>query len=210
MRSEAHDALADRALRWLENRATFSGIRGAREVTLGREYVADAVALCGLQCRFHEQVCRDAGEKPLRVYATTSGPSRVESGIPCEYCVVFEAKATRADFLGTFGPNAKAEHANRRVFVGHLHYVVTEPGICQPEEVPDFWGHLERRGAGLSVRKRPRWMPMERSALLDVAYQILWKRPRMREATAKERRLQAEVNRLRLIRGELVGAGDPS
>ena len=37
----------------------------------------------------------------------------------------------------------------------NLLYVVAEPGLFQPHELPDGWGLLERRGAGLELAVKP-------------------------------------------------------
>jgi hypothetical protein len=51
-----------------------------------------------------------------------------------------------------------------------LLYVVAEPGLFQAHEVPDGWGLLERRGAGLELMIKPclnETTPEERVALVE-------------------------------------------
>lgn len=130
--------------------ATLRGWRYGFEIPLGRGYIPDAVVLCGFQGRFAE---RYAPECP-------------------EHICIFEAKASRADFLGTFGPGPK--HANRHESIGTLHWCVTPRGLVAPEEVPAFWGLLEISGNGLRETKQPVYCTQKDARVHEAAYALLW------------------------------------
>ena len=175
MPSEAHNKLAEMAIRWIRNRSC--SMRGALEVRMGDGYVADAVAVGGLQWRFYTRYCSHWGMQPDSYYP--GGPVRSgesEDGrVPCSFIHVFEAKATRGDFLSTFGNNAKDTHANRMQPVGTTHWVVVQSGVCTPDEVPSFWGLLVRRGNGLSEMKKPGYGVHNEQRRLEVGNMLLWK-----------------------------------
>jgi len=175
MPSNEHDRLASMAIRWIRNRS--SSMRGALEVRLGNGYVADAVAVGGLQWRFYESYCKKWGVQTDR-YRPGGGLRKEESEIktvPCSFIHVFEAKSTRSDFLSTFGKNAKQSHANRMIPAGTTHWVVVDPNVCTVDEVPDLWGLLVRRGNGLSEIKLPNYGLYCEQRWLEVNSRILWK-----------------------------------
>jgi hypothetical protein len=160
-----HDRLSGRALEWLRAyRATNTGIRGATEVQLAPGYVADAAALASFQWRFNHALGCD-------------GPN----DWPMHLCV-FEVKTSRSDFLATFGPSER--HENRKTPVACLHWCVAYEGICEPEELPDFWGLLRvgPRG-GLKEVKAPKYKPQGTTVLNQAAMDILWAlgKPRMED-----------------------------
>jgi hypothetical protein len=49
----------------------------------------------------------------------------------------------------------------------NLNYLVVEPGILEPEEVPVGWGLLVRRDAVLILERSPIWQESDRQALLE-------------------------------------------
>lgn len=160
MPSLEHERLVARALPWLRRRVTLRGLRGGPSIPLAQGYVADVVALCWFQNRFELDY---------------TGLPRRESRVTPEAACIFEAKATRSDFLSTFGPGPK--HANRHAPVGTLHWIVAEPHVVRLlEELPDFWGLLERRGCGLREIRRPTWCPQPDAAIDAIAHQVLWYR----------------------------------
>lgn len=169
-----HNQLAERALIWLANRATQVGIRAAIEVQLDKGYIADAVAVGWLQHRFYVDYCCRSELQPMtQRYNVLEQKIESIGEIERSMIYVFEAKATRSDFLSTFGPGPK--HQNRHTPLGSLHWVVVAKGIARPEEVPGFWGLLEWSGCGLSERKRPIIQITTREHERMIAERILWK-----------------------------------
>jgi len=161
MPSEQHNLLVEKGLRWLQNRATGRGLRGGFEVPVADGYVADAVGLCAFQHRFAEMYVREGIKQ-----------SGMSSLLVPEVACVFEAKATRADFLATFGGGER--HKNRKQPVGSLHWVVCTRKIAEPGELPPFWGMLSTRGNGLTEVRRPTFCELADGELERIAYQVLW------------------------------------
>jgi len=153
----AHIDLQKRVPAWLRGRVTGRGLRFGYEIRLAEQYVADVVALCSFQGRYHDQY--SPGEKYT------------------EQLLVFEAKATRADYLSTFRhsydkrPNA---HVNRLTPIGSLHWIVAFPKVCDSDEVPDPWGLLVRTGGGLRELKAPTFYGITEKQRLNAAYELLW------------------------------------
>jgi len=166
--SREHINLQHRSLKWLRNKMTGRGMRGAHEVSLKQGYVADAVAMGSLQSRYSERYWnnhhRDGRYRFLH-------HERYSDGV-----FVFEAKATRADFLSTFGKKY-GPHANRFEPIGTHHWVVVPRGIIKPEEyhMLAFWGVLEESGTGLREVHAPYWCNISTAALQQIAYSLLWK-----------------------------------
>lgn len=158
--SLTHEELTLRAIRWLHNRVSFRGIRYATEIHLAKGYVADAVAIGGFQGQFHSRYIDLSGLRP-------------DEQTEWLTIHVFEAKATRADFISTFGDNP-GKHGNRHKPIGGLHWVVVPAGIVKPEEVPSFWGLLEARGRGLSEKKAPYFFDVDWLYRAVIAEEILW------------------------------------
>lgn len=184
-KSELHCELAERALVWLDGRATQRGIRGCVEVILKEGYVADSVAMCGLQY----------SQQKLFV-----GTKRVGNETD-DYVFVFESKVSRGDFFNTFKHNNHI--GNRLDPVGNFHFVVTPKGMVKPEEVPGFWGLLERSGQGLKVSKMPEFIPTTKEQLYETAYLILRSVHESKyniffERTDKYRSEQMEIEELEL------------
>lgn len=143
-------------------------MRGAHEVALMQGYVADAVAMGSLQWEYNEYYWgfhhRDSRSQHLH-------QERYSEGV-----FVFEAKATRADFLSTFGSHY-GPHENRFKPMGTHHWVVVAKNIIKPEDLPllAFWGVLEESGTGLKEIHPPYWCNISVEELQRIAYTLLWK-----------------------------------
>lgn len=163
-----HLDLQKRALKWLRGRLTGKGMRGRQEVYMKPGYVADAVALGNLQQRFDLQYWSNHHDTPK--YNHNHHERHFEQ------VFVFEAKATRADFLSTFG-SPYGNHENRFQPVGTHHWVVIAPGIATEEEINklQFWGVLIESRSGLKEIRAPYWCNIERAEILRIAHVILWK-----------------------------------
>lgn len=153
-----HNALAIDALTWLSNKVTGKGMRGTTEASLDVGYVADVVVLCSLQYRFFEKYTGKGFQ---------AQPHR-ENYFAC----IFEAKASRSDFLSTFNDSPK--HQNRHQPIGSLHWCVTPRKLIDPKELPDFWGLLEERGSGLSEIKQPILQIVTNQQFDKIAHNLLW------------------------------------
>lgn len=165
--SAEHNRLCLLTPKWLNSRCTQRGMRFAHEVSLGPGYVADGVAIASLQYRHEVEYTR---AKPA--HGTLKVLGRTEAAGP--WVCVFEAKATRSDYYATFG----AESQRRQKPIGSLHWVVTPKGLLKPEELPPFWGLLERVGGGLREVVAPSLTPISDERLHFVGYQLLFKRER--------------------------------
>lgn len=155
-KSGLHIELAQRALVWLEARATGRGIRGCEEVIISEGYVADAAAISGLQLQYEKMFL---------------GKSRGWNHKASDDLVwIFESKVSRGDFFNTFKIEKGSNRLNPR---GNFHFVVTPKGLVTADEVPTFWGLLEQRGAGLSIIKMPDFCQLETPMLHEFAYLIL-------------------------------------
>ena len=180
MPSKEHNRLADMAIKWVRNRS--GSMRGALEVRLGDQYVADAVVIGAMQHRYYMSYCNHWGRDPVRLYPGQNvslddqHQQAIDDGcVPCSFTHIFEAKATRSDYLSTFGKNAKNTHANRMIPAGTTHWIVTDPGVCEKDEVPEFWGLLVRRGNGLREIKKPAWCGYSRDTEVVIGNTMLWK-----------------------------------
>jgi len=172
MAGPVHNKLAEMAMRWAGNRS--SSFRCSPEIQVADGYIADAVVLGGLQHRFFMSYCKLWEVEPeVVMHWRPTMPENAKPQIPCSFAHIFEAKATRSDFLSTFGPSDR--HQNRMTPVGTTHWVVTEPNVCTPDEVPSFWGLLVRRGRGLREIKAPQYTGYDERAMERLAYRILWK-----------------------------------
>ena len=177
MKTYTHDELSAKAAAWVHARTTRSGLRSGFEVSLAPGYVADFAALGW----WGAQHCREWGiYGDLRRVEMTEGDYTYEviehdrSPDVRSLLFVVEAKATRADFLSTF--NESEHHANRKEAVGSLHWIATNRGICDPSEVPGFWGLLEPRGAGMREMKRASYHETTEEIVNQCAYILLWKK----------------------------------
>lgn len=174
MRSLEHDTLARRGLVWFAARC--GSFRGAHEVQVAPQYVADAACLGVLYHSEFRKLLDAWGLRAETIRYTLDDNIHIEgSDVPDYFSVVFEAKATRADFLSTFGGRDNS-HANRNQPVAHLHYVVTQRGVCETSEVPVMWGHLIASGGGLRCLRHPTYNAMPEIAVLRLAERLLWNR----------------------------------
>ena len=166
---EKHLDLQKRAFAWLRSRVTGSGFRGAYEVWLAELYVADAVALGNFQDRYNRGYWNNHHKGPR----FNHGHHERHYESVC----VFEAKATRADFLSTFG-KVWGNHENRFQPIGTHHWVVLAKDIAKPEEIKrlSFWGALVESGNGLREVRPPYWCNIQRQRVFEIAHALLWKR----------------------------------
>lgn len=175
MRSIEHDTLGMMALTWMGARC--GSFRGACEVQITDGFVADAACVSVMYHSEFIRRCMGWGITPLTfTYSWNDGnKSRDEKGdIPDYFASVFEAKATRADFLSTFGGRDN-DHKNRLEPVANLHWIVTEKNVCAADEVPGHWGLLVRRGRGLSEMKPAAYHPADQFQVLRIESRLLWK-----------------------------------
>ena len=187
MPGKEHNELTSMAACWLNNRATGKGVRGASEVWLDHGYVADYAALVSFQGRFDQAYRYDSGlaRKNLMQTISIGGGESVmfdddSSDVPNYYACIFEAKATRSDFLSTF--NNSEKHSNRKYPIGSFHWVVANKGIVNPDEVPDFWGVLEKYGAGLREVKKPKINILQSCDIDSIAHRIIWPMKSVRDS----------------------------
>jgi len=175
MPGDAHDKLIAYALRWIKNRSSLSH-RCCPELRIAEGYVADGVSLGGMQTRHWEAWCKRWGRSPEgytsgRTFDKSKWEKTGDTPWACVH--ITEAKASRSDFLSTFGPGEK--HQNRLEPAGNLHWLVIEPGVCKLEEAPELWGVLERRGSGLSMKRLPRYCEQPESVFNAMSAAMLWK-----------------------------------
>ncbi len=171
--SKKHIQLSDLTLRWLSARSTGKGIRWAREVRLGEEYVADAVALGRMQRRYEKCL--------LPKFDSISEQQEWWSNYRYGWVFVFEVKVSRSDLLSTFnGDGPRYDPA------GHLHYCVTPPDLVEPEELPQWWGLIEQSGLGLRVAFHPEIRHIEDEQAWWAAHQVLWAGEKTRQQKRRE------------------------
>lgn len=165
MPSEEHEKLKARAMCWLSSRSTGKGVRAATEARVGDQYVADVVAWASLQIRHNKKFLSHTfgGQLP-------HPPSRPIS----PYGWIFECKATREDFLSTFG--SESHHGKRRRKCrANWHLCVTEPDVEVQDVLPRWWGHLVRSGSGLSVERLPQYCWMLPEDEHHLTREVMWK-----------------------------------
>ena len=172
MPSNRHIELQNMVQRWIRNRSfKLCGLPESNVVG----YLADFVAIAGMQTAHHTRYADYSGlEKKYMSWQYKTNKQEVFGDVDRWYVCVFEVKVSRSDFLNTFGgkntPHAKA----RMEPVGTAHWVVAEKGVCEPEELPDFWGLLIPYGAGLSERKIPKLQILPEEKLHAMAFDMLW------------------------------------
>lgn len=171
--TEKHNDLSLMALTWLSNKVTGKGMRATTEVCLAEGYVADVVALCSLQYRFWKLYTHNNTIPTISDYFQHRANCKAREYESVNYIAcIFEAKASRNDFLSTF--NEKTKHLNRHVPIGNLHWCVVNKGIVKAGELPDFWGLLEPSGSGLTERKKPLMQTKTMGELDKIAHALLW------------------------------------
>jgi len=166
MAGKEHNDLIWLAANWISNRVTGRGMKGNSEISIAPKYVADYVCECSLQYTHYAKYCDNSGLDKGHCC------SNIFKGINNEFICVFEAKATRSDFLSTF--NGSEKHKNRHKPVGSLHWCVLKKGIYSLDEVPEFWGVLEPYGSGLSEKRMPKLFEISEDKLLRVSHAIMW------------------------------------
>ncbi len=172
--SNRHTELRNMAARWIGNRS-FKICSLPEANVVG--YYADLVAIAGMYNKYHERYARYSGLKTqyMSRRMTDNGWERkIHGDIDRWFACVFEVKVSRCDFLNTFGGKDSAHAKARMEPVGTAHWVVAEKGICEPEELPDFWGLLVPYGAGLSEKKMPKLNVLPESHLHAMAFDMLW------------------------------------
>ena len=97
MPSKEHNDLIWLAANWIGNRASGRGVKGNSEISLSNGYVADYVCQLTLQHRFYGEYCKHSGFSELKF----NRDDGVWSGTENDFICIFEAKATRTDFLST-------------------------------------------------------------------------------------------------------------
>lgn len=160
MKSDLHCELQQKALTWLEGRATARGIRGSEEVCIAPGYVADAVAISGL------------GVKSEKLFVGTCD-RRMGDKFSDDFAWVFESKVSRGDFFGTFKEGSNKHGGNRLEPIANFHMIVVPKNLITADEVPAFWGLLEKSGGGLALKKLPQYIDLSLESLHRVAYCIL-------------------------------------
>ena len=90
------------------------------------------------------------------------------------FLVVFEAKVSRADFLGTFD---RGHQGNRWTPTAHLHFVITPRGLLTKDDDLGVWGLLEQYGAGLQQVRMPTLCDHPDDYIDRMAHNLLWLKP---------------------------------
>ena len=169
MASKRHTELQNMVKRWIDNRSfKMCGFPEANIVG----YIADFVAIAGMQNEHHTRYTRFSGLN--KKYMTGWPERKVEGDIDRWYVCVFEVKVSRNDFLNTFGNRATPHSKARLKPVGTIHWVVAEKNICKPEELPDFWGLLTPYGTGLTEKKIHKLNILPDSSIHAMAFDMLW------------------------------------
>lgn len=173
--SKRHLELQNMVATWIGNRSfKMCGLPECNVVG----YIADFVAIAGLWDEAHTKYTRHS--KLTKKYMSSSYDKQMNltretrGDIDRYYVCVFEVKVSRADFLNTFGDKGSAHAKARMKPVGTAHWVVADKGVCQPEELPEFWGLLEPYGSGLTEKKIPQLNVLTDSAIHSMAFDMLW------------------------------------
>lgn len=172
---EKHEQLTMMAMSFLNSKITRKGMRCSTEVYLNKSYLADAVALCSFQNRFYQAYCSYSQKQPIVVNTRIVDGKRKDSysgEVANYFACVFEAKATRSDFLSTFSQSQN--HWNRHYPIGSLHWCVTPRKLIKPEELPDFWGLLEEYGSGLREVKLPKINILSKPEFDSIVHRLIW------------------------------------
>lgn len=176
MPSDRHIQLQNMINRWIGNRSfKMCAIPECNAVG----YVADFVALAGMNNAEHEKYTRHSGLEKKYMQSVWQGKGlplkyEIHGDIDRWYACVFEVKVSRSDFLNTFGGKDTGHAKARMEPVGTAHWVVADKGVCKPDELPDFWGLLEPYGAGLTEKKKPKLNILPDEHLHSIAFDMLW------------------------------------
>jgi hypothetical protein len=158
---DLHDSLGEMAATWIANRSQIVDCTSEMELAPG--YIPDMIV-----------VCRPWGSV-LAMLLGTPGFGKTNESMRdqgAEISFVFESKASRSDYMRTFGNPVDYKRLQP---VAQFHFVVSAKGIVKPEEVPGFWGLLEQKGRGLRLTKRPTLCPVGKSAVGNIALKLLWR-----------------------------------
>lgn len=174
-RSDRHIELQNMLVRWIENRTIkMCGLPESNFVG----YVADFVAIAQMLDAEHTRYSSHSGCKKKYMTCRRSDDGElirtVHGDIDRYYVCVFEVKVSRGDFLNTFGSRKTPHSKARAVPVGTAHWVVADKGVCEPKELPDFWGLLTPYGAGLTESKMPKLNILQDSEIHAMAFDMLW------------------------------------
>ena len=169
--SRMHYHLSTLAERWLRHRVTQRGLRSSHELQVGNGYIADYVALGSFQQVYERRYWYNHHRDNLY---RSIGDGQLRSQRNLTDIMIFEVKASRADFMSTFGGKVKNGHKNRHYPVGSHHWIVAPKGLITINEVPTFWGLLETSGRGLREVIKPYWFDVTREDELGFANTILW------------------------------------
>ncbi len=170
MPSDRHTELQNMVQTWINNRSfKMCGLPECGSVG----YIADFVAIAGMQDVYHTRYANHAGLKMKTMSRTVDG-FKVTGDIDRWYVCVFEVKVSRADFLSTFRCSSTKHARARRKPVGTAHWVVADKGICVPDELPDFWGLLIPYGAGLTEKKMPKIDILDDSDIHAISFDMMW------------------------------------
>jgi len=181
-KSDRHTELQNMIVRWIAHRSfKICGLPEANVVG----YIADFVAIAGMYSEYHERYARYSGLETMSMSPRLKDDHKEREGndrwayvtrgdIDRWYVCVFEVKVSRPDFLNTFGVRESAHAKARLEPVGTAHWVVAEKGVCEPEELPDFWGLLMPYGAGLTELKKPKLHILPEKKLHAIAFNMLW------------------------------------
>ena len=184
-RTDLHDELSGKALRWFASRCTQRGSRGGFEVKLRDGYVADAVALGsfgGAEMRRYEHIWHRKTRTGHSSYVQDESGEWQKTWIHSSgdldnyFACVFESKASKSDLLKTFGNYSSVRYTS----AGHLHWVVVPElwGLEPDLPIWDFWGILQKSSTGLKEIRSPQYMDMEPERVSEFAHQLLWAKPR--------------------------------
>lgn len=149
--SALHRELQHRAIRWLANRTRCSCYASVEVPYKG--FQCDALAVTRPNERFRKAV---------------SGGTWWHTMV-----VLFEAKATQADFMASFGPHTKSslKHGSP----GNYRFLVKPRKVKMSVGLlPDNWGVLEASGRGLRIVKQATYSKLEDAeAHIDALFAIL-------------------------------------
>jgi hypothetical protein len=134
------------------------------------------VAVAGLWDAYHTRYAKHSKLEKMYMTPDIDSPDKriIGGDIDRFYVCVFEVKVSRPDFLNTFG-NKDSVHAKARSKpAGTAHWIVADKGVCEPSELPDFWGLLVPYGSGLMEKKIPKLNILPHSVIHAIAFDMIW------------------------------------
>lgn len=116
----------------------------------------------------HQKLCKRGAQWLVNTVGCQVAAHDLGDGEICDavgflhgFCIVLEAKVSRADFLR----DAKKQHrATPEKGMGSYRYYITPPGLVDPSELPAGWGLIESKGhacrvvAGCKVKEISPWL----------------------------------------------------